>query len=407
MSKPPKGTVIFQSIPTDTQHWLVGIDTKFFSINQLLRGIKLIPNGIHLIHYSLPTTNSSSPETALETSIRYGHWIQFDNEVIVLNWNSDSERFEIIDSQNEAESLNYSKYTADLGSIYPYTIAYPENESQWSQLVLFVDMEVIQEFVSYSNEHFSEEINTVTPSKEENMILLEQLQKGELQRQHEQQIPPGSLLETAESELKYTIIQFMAKRDRKDEPTSVEEISNDYLDKSWYLEQLYGNDPELLLGELQVCFILFIILGNFCSGLHWLNIIKLVLMSKSFMNSTKSFTLNFLTVLEKQLQALPEEYVGEKISLNSAVDTKSFISIMENFVRDVFPKDSWDSNSCCGKMKINGLIIEKWQLIVNTINAKFNIDLTKLENPEFDEDQFEVFHLKDYDENDEDTPTLV
>lgn len=393
--KPPQSTILFKDVPSNTTNWLVGIDTKFFNINQLLKGIKLIPDGLHFVHYSIPST--SSPETALESSIRYGFWIHCDNDVIVLRWNVGTENFDIITENDPEEALNYSKYVSDLGEVYPYTVLYPGNEANWKELIKYIDMEVVQEFFPFQNDHYSQEINTITPSKEENMVLMDQLQ---------QRSAKLDTLDQSESELKYTIIQFMMNRKKPEEPKAVESISNDFLDKSWYLDQLYGNDLDLLLGELQLSFIAFIILGNFCSGMQWLNIIKLLLMSKGFMTSSLSFNLKFLTVFDLQLQVLPDEYIGEEISLNSAIDTKTFVATMENFVRDIFPK-GWNNDNCCGKMKVSGMITEKWIKVTKTIHQKFNIDLDKLANSELDEDQFEVFDLKDYDENDEDVPTII
>ena len=65
----------------------------------------------------------------------------------------------------------------------------------------------------------------------------------------------------SDKELRYTIIQFKINKENTE---SVEEVTENYLDKSWYLSQLYGNDIELMFGELQLSFINFVILGNFC-----------------------------------------------------------------------------------------------------------------------------------------------
>lgn len=407
MNKPPKTTLLFKNVPTNTTNWLVGIDTKFFNINQLLKGIKLIPNGIHFIHYSLPSQTTGSTTSALETSIRYGRWIECCDHLIVFVWDSEAEKFDILDGKSEQESLNYSKHTMDVGDVYPFTIPYPENEDLWKSICNYVDIEVIQEFIPYNSEHYSNEINTITPSKEENMVLMEKL----LQHQANRSNGSMDVQDQSHDELRYTIIQFLANRDTDKLPTKspvpVEQISNDYLDKSWYINKLYGHDFELLLGELQVAFTLFIILGNFCSGLQWINILKLLLMGKSFMNSNKSFSLNFLKAFEAQLQVLPEEYIGDNISLNSAVDTKTFISIMENFIKDIFPEEQWNQGDCCGKMKLDGFINQKWGQVMATIHRKFNIDIRKLRNSQFDDDQFEVFDLNDYDQDDEDVPAIV
>lgn len=376
MSKPPKTTIIFKNVPNDTQNWLIGIDTKFFTINQVFQGIKLVPDGIHLIHYSIPSHSKGTAEDIQALSIRYGKWIDCYNDVVVFYWDTNLEKFEIFNGKNEPEALNYAKFTADLGEIYHRTIAYPENEVTWNGLTLCLN-EVYVDSIIHTNE-----LSTISSSKEENLVLLQQLQTQE-----------------SPDEMNYTILNFKAKRPG----SSLEQISKDYLDKSWYLEQTYQD--ENMFAELQLSFLNFVILGNFCSGLQWLNILKLLLMSKLYIENNKSFSLGFLQIFKLQLETIPEEYVGETISLNSAVDTKSFIDIMENFVKDIYPQQVWNGN-CCGKMKLNGMILELWKQIVHIINYKFKMNLNKLENPDIS-DGFEVFDLNDYDENDEDLPTIV
>lgn len=391
MSLPPQTTVIFKGLPGDTENWLVGIDTKFFTVNQLLRGLKLVPGGIHLIHYSIPW---KSDETT-ESSVRYGRFIECKNEVVILSWNLQQEKFDFIDGSNEEEALNYSKSMADLGEDYRFTVEYPEDFNLWSRLISKLDMDLIQEFVPYTHQRFTDEINTITPSKEENMVLLDQLQQKDPIRTYE---------DHNNSEFAYTIIEF--RKNRPDKAQDVTQITKDFRDKSWYLDSVFGHDLDILLGEFQLSFVLFVVLGNFCSGLQWLNILRLVLMSKTFLGSHKAFTHSFILIFKLQLETIPAEYVGDTISLTSAVDTKTFIDIMENFVRDVFVKEDW-TGECCGKMKMNGMILETWENILETINSKFNLDIKRLGDVKVDENQFEVYDLKDYDENDEDAPAIV
>ncbi|EGV64483.1 hypothetical protein PSN45_004793 [Yamadazyma tenuis] len=396
MNKPPKTTVIFHGVPNDTTNWLVGIDTKFFTINQLLKGIKLIPDGIHFIHYSLPSIKSNDTNAATSSSIRYGRWIECDNSVTVLYWNSDLEKFDIVDDKNVPEALNYSKYTQNLGEIYSLTVAYPEDEAIWNGLISAIDLEIISDLVSLKSDSYSKEVNTITPSTEENTILSNQLKSKDPTRELDPNLISGS-------EIQFTILNFKQKRDN----VSLEQISQDYLDKSWYLEETFGHDTDFVLGELQLSFVQFIILGNFCSGLQWLNTLKLLSMSKTFIVANKSFSLKFLRSFKLQLESIPAEYIGETISLNSAVDTKNFIGIMENFVKDVYPREMWGNDDCCGKMKVNGMVVDTWKKILLLIQQRFQLDLSNLENRKVDEDQFEVFDLKDYDENDEDVPAIV
>lgn len=396
MSIPPTTTIIFKGLPRDTENWLVGIDTKFFTVNQLLRGLKLVPLGVHLIHYSIPW---KSDETT-ESSIRYGRFLDCQNEVVILHWNQQHEKFDFIDSSMEEEALNFSKYMAELGEDYQFTIEYPENFKLWKKLISHLDMDLIQEFVPYSYTRYTDEINTITPSKEENMVLLDQLQQRDPIRTYE---------DHNTSEFAYTIIEFKKQRPQtflENEGKDLTQVTKDYLSKTWYFDSLFGHDLDVFLGEFQLSFILFVVLGNFCSGLQWLNLLRLLLMCKSFMIDHKTFTYNFVQIFQLQLETIPAEYVGDTISLTSAVDTKSFVDIIENFVRDVFIPNEW-AGDCCGKMKLNGMILEKWDNILDIINEKFNLNLRSLGKVAVDDEKFEVYDMKDYDEDDEDAPAIV
>lgn len=406
LSKPPQTTLVFENLPSkaNLNLWLMGIDTQFFNINNIFRGIKLIPAGIHLFHYSIPPDNenqqSSEPpsEAIVSSSSRFGIWLDCKDNVLILRWDDASERLSIIDPKKDEEELNYSRCLNSIGEIYPFMVSYPENALKWfNSLINYIDFEVIQEFVPCDNDMYSGDITSMMPSKEENMVLIDALEK----------VNPkalSSLEDQTDKELKYTIMQFKINKENTE---SVEEVTENYLDKSWYLNQLYGNDIELMLGELQLSFINFVILGNFCSGLQWLNIIRLILMSKKFIKSSQKVALDFLTIFQNHLEQLPKEYLIDDLALNNLLDLQKYILILENFARDIFPKDSWDLNGCCGKMKLSGFIKEKWQRILDINKSKFNIDFEKLGGGNIDENEIEVYDLNDYDENDEDAPAIV
>lgn len=406
-SKPPQTTLVFENLPNEANLnlWLMGIDTQFFNINNIFRGIKLIPAGIHLFHYSIPPDNGNikdnelPSETIISSSSRLGFWFDCkDNDVLILRWDDALERLNIINPHKDEEQLNYTKCLNSIGDIYSYMVSYPEDALKWlNTSISYIDFEVIQEFLPCDNDMYSGDITSMMPSKEENMVLLDALEKVNPQAS-------SSLEDQSDKELRYTIIQFKINKENTE---SVEEVTENYLDKSWYLSQLYGNDIELMFGELQLSFINFVILGNFCSGLQWLNIIKLILMSKNFMKSSQKVALDFLTIFQHHLDKLPKEYLIDDLALNNLLDLQTYVSVLENFARDMFPKDTWDLNGCCGKMKLSGFIKEKWHRILEINKSKFNIDFEKLDKNRTDENQIEVYDLNDYDENDEDAPAIV
>lgn len=343
MSQPPLGTLILSNLINDV---VIGIDTHFFNVNNLLKGIKLIPPGTHLFHYS---------DSVYEgTAIRCGRWFTIkEGEVLHAVWNE------------SLASFNFeSSIPMDFGEIYNYMVKYPTNDS-WTQVASYIDTESLEEYNP-------ELVSTATPLREENMVLIEILRAKDPKQQFEDQ--------TSE-ELRYTILQFQLAGPRNED--SHAEVTRNALDKSWYLLQLFGHDLELLLAELQISFIHFVVLGNMCSCTQWCNLLRLVLMSRDFLEKNVKFAETFLNIVSAQLLLMPEDYMGLEV-----IDMKDYVAIMENFSH-TFLSTSF----------------RPWEK-VKAVNKRFNLNLGLLQS-KFDEDNFEVYNMEDYDEGDEDAPALV
>lgn len=109
------GFFIFLDVPIGTEF---GIDMKVWNTDKKFKGIKMIPPGIHFIHYS-------SVDSCDETGQRSGFFHNFKNkEILVKRWDSELEDISSIPVTEEEvnrirENIrNMDKY---LGS-YPYDI---------------------------------------------------------------------------------------------------------------------------------------------------------------------------------------------------------------------------------------------------------------------------------------------
>lgn len=346
MSRPPQTTLILANLAS---HSLVGIDTHFFTVNDLLRGIKLVPEGYHFFHYS------ESADTG--ESMRYGKWFQCsDGDILSVDMTEDS--CQITANVNPPPTLSDD---------YAYMVKYPDNQA-WNKLTSFVDQEAIDEYVPQSIP-----VSTATPLKEENMVLLETLRARN---------PSQTFADQEGKELNYTILQFRLAGPIAGNIEAA--TTRNSLDKSWYLTQLFGHDPELLLAELQLAFVHFVVLGNLCSCTQWLALARLVLMSPSYLGENGKFAQSFLALLCGQLDKLPTEYLS---SVGFAVvDMKEYLAVMEN-LSYIFVSDA------------------TWEGIRRLNRAKFDIDLSF--EKRVDAENFEVFDLDDYDELDEDAPAVV
>lgn len=348
MSRPPQTTLVLGNVSSLT---IIGIDTQFFMANELIRGIKVIPEGHHFFHYS------ESTETG--EAIRYGHWFSCDDgDIISVEFSEDSCVF-----------THNANPIPTLSTDYAYMVAYPESLETWTKLTKYVDAEALWEYCPPANIP----ILTATPLKEENMVLLETLHSRDSNQKFEDQ---------TDKELKYTILQFKLSGPRSS--SDEVEVTRNFLEKSWYLTQLFGHDPELLLAEIQISFLHFIILGNLCSCTQWLMLLKLVLMSSRFLLGNMKFAQEFLGLLVLQLDKLPTEYMS---SLDiGVVDMKTYTEVMEDL----------------SYIRINDIT---WSKIRELNRHKFSFDLSF--HKKIDADNFEVYDMDDYDEDDEDAPAVV
>lgn len=388
VSKPPECTLILENLPKEIDHWLIGIDTQFFNVNSLLKGIKLIPRGIHLFHYSTNFMDDHKPRgysgmlDATCPSFRYGFWFEArENDVLVLYWQEDSESCVIIDEHNELERLNYTKVLSNLGDTYLYMLKYPQDEQSWKTLTRYIDEQTNAVILPQCNGYG--QIDTMMSSKEEFLALAHQLsQKG------------NSIEENGDDLLLYSIVQFKLNRSKSQ---TVEQTTRNYLDKSWYLEELFNESLQNYLGELQLSFLNFIIICNTCSNVQWLNLLKLCLMSQTTLLCNKKFTGDFLLTLRAQLAIIPEDY----LTINPLVDVKHYIEVMEKFANDTFRTDLWHKGD-----QQTQHILQIWDNILALNTERFGLNFqTKV--PIVDENMTEVFSINDYDPEDENAPVIL
>lgn len=348
---PPLGTLVFK-YPTDLdKDATIGIDTQFLSAQVFLKGIKRVPPGLHLFHFSRSVEKGDS--------MRYGWWFRIEEgQIFAIEWDEDRAVFELI--------LPDDAFAA----AYPLMIDYPESYSKWQKLIKFVDDEALEEH----NPTPPEPISSGTPLVEENMVLLDvlKLKQPTLQLENQQN-----------NELRYTIIE-----EKRQEPNVAgEELTRSALDRSWLFRDLFGHDRELFFAEMQLCFIHFLILGNLCSCTQWTTLMLFVLRCESFLRSDSGFCAELLTLLAGQFSILPPDYIDELLVMH-IVDTGKVKSAMRNFAV-VFLLDT--------------RLLSLWLQVRETVSKFSALGLA----PNFDQDNFEVYEISQHHDGDEDAPAIV
>lgn len=196
----------------------------------------------------------------------------------------------------------------------------------------------------------------------------------------------------------YTIIDFKMKNVKA---ILVEEITQSSLDRSWQFNDIYGHDKELFLGELQLAFVNYILIGSFSSGIQWMKLIKLILTCRSFVMEDPGFAVKLLECLYFQLQNLPEEYLLRDHSLFSSIDVDIYSQVFENLRNNIFTSEFWNT---LRDTRISSYKI-LWESIMKINESKFGLSFP--EESKFDKDNFEVYDILGYHENDENAPTII
>ncbi|KAF3989398.1 hypothetical protein FT663_02762 [Candidozyma haemuli var. vulneris] len=346
-SGPPLGTLWIESLPQTNPEYVIGIDTAFFNVNEVFKGLKAIPPGLHLFHYSEGD------------DMRAGWWFEIhEHQVVSIYWDCELERFmtKAVDMEKVANG-------------YQFMVSYPEDIDNWTRLTRHIQMSDLETI----GPKFPEPVTTATPSKEENIVLAQTLRERDPKQEFEDQ---------SSSELGYTIVQFRDTGARDGQ--SDEDVTRNALDRSWQLDKLYCS-PRHVMSELQVSFIYFCVIANLCSCTQWLSLLRLVSSSENFLQKDKQSANALLELFLAQLQKIPEEYMGT--TELGVVDMKQFVEVLEK-LSSIFKGN------------------ERWQAMDSTCQSRFGIHIRNLETS-FDADNFEIYNLDDHDADDEDAPLVV
>lgn len=290
MSLPPLTTVVCLNIP---EGWLFGVDLQFFQTTPQFYGIKAIPDGIHVVHWG-----------ANQESVRSGHFFAAnDQSVVIVRWNSEREEMEI--GEEDIGELNVSATKSRIGEYYRFMIQYPESDI-WRELVSKIKQTNI-------DDSLAKVVNSTSTSKEENEILKQSIHESANTRA----VNSGTKVED-DKIVKSLIdqpdaIKFLEIDLKKSFKPS--ELGSDrtqhMLDKTWYLNNIVLEQQsfDYLLGELQLGFLLMLVLANFSGAQQWLKIVELLTHCDKDIEGIPSRYRVFINIVTTQLENCPLEYV--------------------------------------------------------------------------------------------------
>ncbi|RCH91253.1 a1-alpha2 repression [Rhizopus azygosporus] len=295
--------ILFLDAPPNLEF---GIDYNAWIIGPLFKGVKMIPPGLHFIYFS-----STSKEGV--QGIRTGFFHFFESkEILVRVWNPQTEDLrdetEIDPAQAERYRINIREFDRNMG---PYPLDPPLYYERWKKLTNFITPGLVRRVLP-NNGKVSH-----LPEKNANLTIDESNVKDKrLGRQIEK-----------EEGMEFTPFDL-----RKSFPTgaSGDEITRWSLDKSWLvkdlLKRVYHNDYRIMLGELQLAFVCLLMAQNFSGFNQWKQLVQLLCSCQQLMEDNPDLFIDFMDVLQFQLDECPEDFFRDILSENNftSVMLKSF-----------------------------------------------------------------------------------
>lgn len=326
------GILILEQLPAGSEF---GIDCSIHQIGNQFKGVKMIPPGIHLIHYSLIGSNG-------QQSPKIGFFASFQPQSIVLK---------VIDEQNEEP--NEDLITNDLKAKYtfehlpyfdrhlaPYDL---NNYRDWLELCSFMDASTISRLQPRCG-------------------LIDSVRQ-ELPQQYRSDRTEGRQIDRTEQLDPQRCFNFTEIKERFERPDncSASEISRHARDSSYTLNKMVCLTSEReVIGELQFAFVTFLLCNVYESFEQWKRLLRLFCYADSLLSVKSNLFLDFIRVLHVQLKRVPSDVFTDIVdndnflyrclqeltsnfanAAENQLDTR-LVQHFEGFKRQVLAKYGWD-----------------------------------------------------------------
>ncbi|KAJ2951985.1 hypothetical protein O0L34_g4248 [Tuta absoluta] len=371
------GTFVFLGVPPETQF---GIDMLCWNTEEDFRGIKMIPPGLHYIHYSSVSKGSG------DVGPRSGFMHNFQKkEFLVKMWDKNTEdisKDEISDESVQRLKDNLLNIDRHLGP-YPYEIW-----QKWKLLTSQISPELAAK-LSPENGIIRASVelqptsdadrprgvkpqtsNTSTDNAESSMDESQEKEAGSVesvpgqsdakrakrgtQEEREDAMLPN-LKPTPGSAMRFTEIP----RDKYPPGSTPEEITKHYLDQSYCLELMIAQheEPLHIIGELQFAYLCFLIGHSLDAFEHWKNLVILICSCDDAIHKHRTVFFHFIRTLEMQIEEMPEDFLADIVMNRNLVYKKlrelfrtahvgkvdgRLLAMIEQFKENLTDKLQWD-----------------------------------------------------------------
>ncbi|XP_049870185.1 protein AAR2 homolog [Pectinophora gossypiella] len=381
------GTFVFLGVPPETQF---GIDMQCWNTEEDFRGIKMIPPGLHYIHYSSVSKGSG------DVGPRSGFMHNFQQkEFLVKMWDKKTEdmsKEEISDESIQRLKDNLLNLDRHLGP-YPYDIW-----QKWKLLTSQMTAELVAklspecgiirasvELLSTTDADRPRGVKSQSSAEKEDgtnpeespttdPLALDEAIPGQSDAKRAKRITQEEKEDAMLPDLKPapgTAMRFTEiPRDKYPPGSTPEEITKHYLDQSYCLELMIAQheEPLHIIGELQFAYICFLIGHSLEAFEHWKNLVLVLCSCDDAIHKYRSVFFHFIRTIEVQIEEMPEEMLADIVMNKNLVYKK-----LREFFRTAYVS------------KVDGRLLTMIERFKENLTEKLQWDFTGLDADEEDE----------------------
>ncbi|KAK9451130.1 AAR2 protein-domain-containing protein [Limtongia smithiae] len=341
MSSRRTTTLLLRNIPDKC---LLGIDLQFFTASADFNGIRAIPDGVHVLHWSPP-----APATASVSALRDGDDDEDDNEDEEMSTRQrerDQEEDQIMANVNlrmavffEAgydtsvivlrwdDAVEQFVRTTDLNSLREVAqlqfLPYPETTPPFESLTSALTIPLLDAILPNSYTHRNVPVSSITASSSDILLIEETLAKTAPERHY---LPSPN---DVDDSFRFLMFDLTKQRTWREGATG-REVTMAALDRSWFLNDLLsrqrGNNYSAIVAEFQLSFLLVVLLANYSAAEQWRRILELLCTCTDAIGAHPRTYIALLNTLLAQLECVPEVYFTDLLEGGSNAGREGFLA---------------------------------------------------------------------------------
>lgn len=271
-----------------------GIDCMSYETGPKFSGVSLVPSGLHFIYHS---TGMGS---------RMGFFLLVNKgQVVARQWDRSTEEIIPVSTLSE-ESLHSLERAIEQGELNEHLGPYPLTQhGTWKNLSNHISLTCLERIgCPYET--------NIGPGDDPDMVSLKTNDHSQV---HPSNDSPRAAKYCNLEEVEKTLLKNLDSKNKAIHITSL------YMDKTAVAQSLvesrFNNNWKDLLGELQISFLLFILLYSYPSLQHWKSLVATLCQCEELFHTKPDFSNAFIRILYEQLNFCPADFFETELSKNN------------------------------------------------------------------------------------------